>query len=99
MTTDLFSDPSDQFEIEPSDLELAFTKVMTMTLAKKLVAQAGNAWTQPQEADLQDRISELVAEAKVLGVSSVKLHVTRTTGARVTREVDLDRVGRERTLH
>jgi hypothetical protein len=47
---------------------------------------------------MQERIAELVAEAKKHGLTSIRMNVVRTTGQRLSRDIDLARLSRERTL-
>jgi hypothetical protein len=98
MNEDLFTDPQDQFAIDPPELEPVFGKVLVMTLAKRLAAHARGRWTEAQETEMQERIAELVAEAKKHGLTSIRMNVVRTTGQRLSRDIDLARLSRERTL-
>ena len=79
-------------------LEPMFEKVLVMTFAKRLAAHAGGRWTDAQESEMQERIAELVAEAKKRGLTSIRMNVVRSTGQRLSRDIDLARLGRERTL-
>jgi hypothetical protein len=98
MNEGLFTDPQDQFAIDPPELEPVFGKVLVMTLAKRLAAHAGGRWTDAQESEMQERIAELVVEAKKRGLTSIRVNVVRGTRQRLSRDIDLARLSRGRTL-
>ena len=95
---DLFQSPDDKVEIEPAELELEFVGALTSSLAKDLAGQYEKPWTDTQESELQESIAALVAAANKLGLKTIRLTVTRPTGQKATRELDIERISRTRSL-
>jgi hypothetical protein len=99
MNTDFLTSSDDELQVEPRDLEAVFVAALTMVLAKRLAADRGADWPLAEETVLQLRISDLVAQAAGRGLSSITVKTVKSTGETMTRQIDLDRVAKERTLH
>jgi hypothetical protein len=84
--------------VEPADLGPGLTAVLTITLAKQLASQYEKPWTDNQESEMQEKISQLVAAAKGRGLKTIRVIVTRPNGQKVSRELDVDRIGKTRSL-
>jgi hypothetical protein len=95
---DLFQNPNDSMEVEPADLGPAFAAVLTNTLAKTLASSYEKPWTEMQESEMQEKISELVAAANERGLKSLRVIVTRPNGQKVSRELDIERINKSRSL-
>ena len=95
---DLFENPDDSMEIEPADLGPEFVAALTSSLAKSLASQHEQPWTDKQESEMQESISALVAAANRLDLKTIRLIVTRPTGQKATRELDIERINRTRSL-
>lgn len=95
---DLFQNPNDTMQVDPSDLGPAFTDVVTSALAKQLAGQFQKPWTDKQESDMQEKISALVAAANDRGLKTIRVIVTRPNGEKVSRELDIDRIKKTRSL-
>lgn len=95
---DLFQNPDDSMEIDPADLGPTFTAALTSTLAKALASESGKPWTDKQESDMQEKISALVAAANGRGLKIFRVIVTRPNGQKVSREMDIDRINKTRSL-
>jgi hypothetical protein len=95
---DLFQNPDDSMEVDPADLGPAFTDVLTSTLAKTLASEYEKPWTDKQESDMQEKISALVAAANGRGLKTIRVIVTRPNGQKVSRELDIDRISKTRSL-
>jgi hypothetical protein len=95
---DFLSDPNDRIETEPPELGPAFVEVMTITLSKHLAEQSKKSWTQELENKLQQAISQLVAQATLHGLSTIKVIVTKPSGQRAWRNLDIALISKERRL-
>ena len=95
---DLFQNPEDSIEVEPADLNSEFIAVLTSNLAKTLAGQHKKAWTSEQESDLQEKVSTLVAAANKQNLKTIRIIVTRKNGATETRELDVARINKTRSL-
>jgi hypothetical protein len=95
---DLFQNPNDSMEVDPADLGPAFTAVLTSTFAKKLASQYEKPWTDKQEADMQEKISALVAAANGRGLKTIRVIVIRPNGQKVSRELVVERISKTRSL-
>jgi hypothetical protein len=95
---DLFQNPNDSMEVEPAELGPAFTDVLTSTLAKTLASEYEKPWTDMQESEMQEKISALVAAANERGLKAIRVIVTRPNGQKVSRELDIDRISKTRSL-
>ena len=95
---DLFQNPNDSMEVDPADLGPAFTAVLTSTLAKTLASEFAKPWTDKQEFDMQEKIAALVAAANGRGLKTIHVTVTRPNGNKVSRELDIDRISKTRSL-
>ncbi len=93
---DLFVDNDDRMEVDPNDLGPIFHSVLTLSLAKRLADQCRKPWKK--ETELQEAISSLVASAYGRGLGTIRVVVTRKTGHKVTRDFEVDRISKERTL-
>lgn len=97
--TDFFASPDDELQVEPRELEAVFIAALTMVLAKRLAGDRGADWPLAEETVLQLRISDLVAQAAGRSLSFITLKTVKSTGETRSRQIDLDRVAKERTLH
>ena len=95
---DLFENPEDSIDVEPADLGPEFVATLTSSLAKALASQHERPWTNEQESEMQENVSALVAAASRLGLKTIRLIVTRPTGEKVTRDLDVERIGKTRSL-
>ena len=95
---DLFQNANDKLEVEPVDLGPALSAVITGVLAKQLAGQFEKPWTDKQESDLQVQISTLVAAANERGLKTIRIVVTRPNGQKVSRELDVSRISKTRSL-
>ncbi|HXM84088.1 MAG TPA: hypothetical protein VN929_19510 [Burkholderiales bacterium] len=95
---DLFENPDDTLEVEPADLGAVLEDVLTITLAKQLAGQYEKPWTDKQESEMQEKISALVAAAQERGLKTIRVIVTRPSGQKVSRELDVGRIGKTRSL-
>jgi hypothetical protein len=98
MDDDLFQNPNDEMEADPADLGPALAAVMTIALAKRLAMQYKKPWTDKLESEMQEKISALVAAAKERGRKTIRVIVTRPSGQKVSRELDVDRICKTRSL-
>ena len=96
MDDDLFMDKDDKIEVDPVDLAQTFIRAMTLSLAKRIAADQRLPWKKEEE--LQETISSLVASANGRGLKTIRITVTRKTGKKVTRELDVDKISKERRL-
>jgi hypothetical protein len=96
MSDDLFTDPSDKIETDPADLAPTFIRAMTLSLAKRLADANDKPWTK--ETELQETIAELVTSACSRGLKTIRVIVTRKNGKKVSRDLDIDKINKERTL-
>lgn len=96
MTDDLFTDANDKMEVDPNDLGPIFTRVLTLQLAKKMADDGMGYWTK--ESELQEAMSSLLASCNGRGLKTIRVIVTRKTGQKVYRDLDVDKISRERTL-
>ena len=99
MSQAFLTSPDDELQVEPRELEAVFIAALTMVLAKTLAAERGSQWPLAEETVLQLRISDLVAQAAARNLKSITAKTVKSTGETMSREIDLDRVARERTLH
>jgi len=95
---DLFQNPNELMDVDPADLGPALTAVLTHTLAKKLAGNHDNPWTDKQESDMQENISALVGAAKERGLKTIRVIVTRQNGQKVSRELDIEKISKTRSL-
>lgn len=95
---DFLSNPDDKIETEPPELGPYLAKVLGSTLGKRMAADWGKPWLADQETKLQETIAELVAAANRRGLSTFNMVVTRKTGQRVVRSLDVARISKERNL-
>lgn len=95
---DLFQSLNDSMETDPPDLERAVTDVFVSALAKRLAEEREKPWTDKNESDMQERISTLIAAANARGLETIRLIVTRANGEKVSRELDIDRISKTRSL-
>jgi len=95
---DLFQNPNDSMEVDPADLGPAFIAALTSTLAKTLASEYKKPWTDKQESDMQEKISALIAAANGRGLKAIRVIVTRPSGQKVSRELDIDRISKTRSL-
>ena len=93
---DLFVDKDDRMEVDPNDLGPIFHTTLMLSLAKRLADQYHKPWKK--ETELQDAISALVASAYGRGLKTIRIMVTRKTGQKVTRDLEVDKISKERTL-
>jgi hypothetical protein len=98
MSDDLFADPNDRIEVDPADMAPTFIRAMTLSFAKRIAADNREPWKADKETELQETISALVATANGRGLKTIKVIVTRKTGQKVTRDLDVDKISKERTL-
>jgi hypothetical protein len=98
MSDDLFTDPSDKIEVDPVDLAPTFLRAITLSLAKRIAADTPGSWKADKETELQEKISTLVAAANGRGLKTIRVIVTRKSGQRVSRDLDIDKINKERTL-
>jgi len=95
---DLFQNPNDSMEVEPVDLGPALTAVLTSTLAKRLASEYEKPWTDIQESEMQEKVSALVAAANERGLKTIRVIAIRPNGQKVSRELDIDRISKTRSL-
>ncbi len=95
---DVLSDPNDKIETEPPELGPIFVEVMTTTLSKHLADQYKKPWTPELENKLQQAISQLVSQATLRGLATIKVIVTKPNGQRAWRNLDIAMISRERKL-
>lgn len=95
---DLFEHGSDKMEVDPPDLGRLVTDVITISLAKQLAEAHQKPWTDKLESQMQEKISALVAAAKERGLKTVRLIVTRKSGAKVMQELDVEKISKTRSL-
>lgn len=95
---DLFQNPNDSMEVEPADLGPALTAVLASTLAKRLASEYEKPWTDIQESEMQEKVSALVAAANERGLKTIRVIVIRPNGQKVSRELDIDRISKTRSL-
>jgi hypothetical protein len=94
----LFQNPNDKLETDPADLGPTLAAVLTITLAKRLAEQYKKPWTDKLESEMQEKISALVAAAKQHDLKTVRVIVTRPSGQKVSRELDVERIHKTRSL-
>jgi hypothetical protein len=95
---DLFQNPDDTMEVDPADLGPILEDVLTITLAKQFAVLKEKPWTDKLESEMQEKISALVAAAEERGLKTIRLIVTRPSGQKVSRELDVDRISKTRSL-
>lgn len=95
---DLFQNPDDSMEVEPADLGPTLVAVVTSSIAKKLAEQLEAPWREEEESEMQEKISELVAAANDRGLKIIRVIVTRASGKKVSRYLDIDRINETRSL-
>ncbi|MBB6247359.1 hypothetical protein [Rhodanobacter sp. A1T4] len=95
---DLFQNPEDSIEVEPADLGSEFIAALTSSLAKKFARQEKKPWGSEQESELQEKISTLVAAANKHNLKSIRIIVTRPDGKKDSRELDVERINKTRSL-
>ncbi len=99
MNPEFISSANDELQVEPRELEAVFIAALTMVLAKQLAENRHMDWPLAEETVLQLRISDLVAQADARNLRSITVNTLRANGDVSSRQIDLDRVARERTLH
>lgn len=97
-TDDFLQNGNDKIEVEPAELGPALTAVLTITLAKQLAKELKKPWTNELESEMQEKISALVATANQLGLKTVRVIATRPNGQKASRELDVDRINKTRSL-
>lgn len=95
---DLIQNPDDSIEVEPADLGPEFIAVVTSSLAKALASQYEKPWADEQESKMQEEISALVAAANMRKLKTIRVIVTRPTGQKTSRELDIERISKTRSL-
>lgn len=95
---DLIQSPQDVIKVEPVELEPVLITVLTRSLAKTFARQCNMPWTGEQESKLQEKISELVAEAEKRHLKIIRLIVTRSDGKANSRELDIERITKTRSV-
>jgi len=95
---DLFQNPDDSMSVEPNELGPLFAAVLTSNLAKDLAGQHETPWTDAQEERRQEEIAALVAAARERGLKTIRVIVTRPSGQKATRELDVERILATRSL-
>ena len=95
---DLIQSPEDVIDVEPADLESVFIAVLTSSLAKTLAGQHKKPWTSEQESELQEKISSLLAAANKRNLKTIRIIVTRPNGKKDSRELDIVRINKTRSL-
>ena len=98
MSDDLSADPNDQLDLVPADMAPTVIRAITLSLAKRLAADKSKPWNAAQETELQETISSLVATASGRGLKTVRVIVTRKTGHKVARDLDVEKISKERRL-
>jgi hypothetical protein len=93
---EFFTDPDDRIEVDPADLAPIFIGAMTLSLAKRLAADDNKPWKK--EPELQETISALVASAYGRGLKTIRVIVTHKNGKKVCRDLDVDKISKERAL-
>lgn len=93
---DFFVDKDDKIEVDPADLAPVFMQVLNDSLAKRMADQYRKPWKR--ESELQEAIASLVASAYGRGLKTIRVIVTRKTGKKVTRDLDVDKISKERKL-
>jgi hypothetical protein len=93
---DLFIDKDDRMEVDPNDLGPVFHQVFTLQLAKKLVDEGYGSWTK--ESELQEAMSSLLASCNGRGLNTIRVIVTRKSGKKVVRDLDVDKIAKTRRL-
>ena len=94
----LFENPDDKIETDPAAFGPALTAVLTSVLAKNLASEHEKPWTDKQESAMQEKISALVGAANKRGLKTIRVIVTRPNGQKVSRELDIDRISKTRSL-
>lgn len=95
---DFFQNPSDKIAVEPKELEAAYIRAMTLWLAKRIAADKGVQWKAEKESELQEKIAEVVATANGLGLATIRIIAIRTNGQKDSRELDVARISKTRSL-
>jgi hypothetical protein len=95
---DILQNPNDKIETDPADLGPLFVAVMTSNLAKQLADQYMKPCTSQLEAELQERVSALVAAAQARGLKTFGVIVTRPNGDRVVVPMDVAKIAKTRSL-
>jgi hypothetical protein len=95
---DLFQNPNDKIETDPAELGPAFVAAITSSLVKDLAEHYQKPWSGEQETGLQEKISALVAACNARGLKTLQVIVTRPSGQKVTRSLDVDRISKTRSL-
>jgi hypothetical protein len=93
-----FFQSDDKMATDPADLGPAFFAAMAATLAKELSAQHQKPWLSTQETDLQEKVSALVADCNKRGLKNFRVIATRPDGAMATRELNVDKISKTRSL-
>jgi hypothetical protein len=95
---DLFQNPDDEIDVEPAYLSSEVIAVLTNNLAKTLANEFKKAWTNEQESELQEKISSLIAAANKRNLKTIRIIVTRPNGKKDSRELDIKRINKTRSL-
>jgi hypothetical protein len=95
---DFFQNPDDSIDVEPADLGPELIAVLKSSLAKALAESHDRPWTDDLESRLQERVSALVASATKRNLKTIRVIVTRSTGVKESRELDVERISRTRSL-
>jgi len=93
---DLFLDKDDRMEVDPNDLGPIFTRILTLQLAKKVADEGDGQWRSEEE--LQEKMSSLIASCNGRGLMSIRVIVTRKSGRKVAKDLDVDKIAKTRRL-
>jgi hypothetical protein len=93
-----FADLEDSIETDPPELGPSFVAAITASLGKQLAAKYDKPWTDQRETQLQESIAALVAAARERGLLQLKVVVTKASGRKVVRNLDVDKISRTRSL-
>lgn len=96
---DFFQNPDDEMQVEPADLGSEFTEALASSFAKELASEYGTPWTEKLELELQEKISVFVAAAKARNLKTIRVVVTQKNGQKRSRELDIERINKTRSLH
>jgi hypothetical protein len=72
--------------------------VLKIGLAQHMAPVYQKPWTHKLESEMQEKISALVAALKGRRLKTVRLIVTRPSGEKVTRELDVEKISKTRSL-
>jgi len=95
---DFFQNGNDKMETNPADLGRVLADVLTLSLAKQLAERYEKPWTEKLESEMQEKISSLVGAAKERGLRTIRVIVTRPGGQKVSRELDVEKISKTRSL-